>query len=110
MIFCSGQIPLDPESGEVVAGGIEEQTRQVLLNLQATLRAADVGLGEIAKTTVFMTDLGEFAAMNRVYAEFFPGVPPARSTIQVAALPKGSKVEIEALAVDSSATGTGDVG
>ena len=98
-IYTSGQIALDPATGELVAGGIEEQTRRVWQNLAAVLEAAGSRLDRVVKTTVFMSDLGEFARMNAVYAEFFPAHPPARSTIQVAALPKGGKIEIECVAL-----------
>ena len=98
-VHTAGQIALDPATGELVSGGIEEQTRRVLQNLSAVLEAAGSGLSGVVKTTVFMADLGEFARMNAVYAEFFPRNPPARSTVQVAALPRGAKVEIECIAV-----------
>lgn len=98
MVFCAGQIPLSP-SGEFVAGDIVEQTERVLENLGAVLRAAGLGFKDVVKTTVFLTDLGEFAAMNEVYARFFIQPFPARSTIQVAALPRGARVEIEAIAL-----------
>ena len=98
-IYTSGQIALDPATGELVAGGIEEQTRRVWQNLAAVLEAAGSRLDRVVKTTVFMSDLGEFSRMNAVYAEFFPAHPPARSTIQVAALPKGGKIEIECVAL-----------
>jgi 2-iminobutanoate/2-iminopropanoate deaminase len=98
-VFLSGQIPLDPATGNMVAGGIEEQTERVLLNLTAVLAAAGASFDQVVKTTVFMTDLGQFAAMNAVYAKFFPGeAPPARATVQVAALPRSALVEIEAVA------------
>lgn len=97
-IYTSGQLGLHPQTGEL-AEGIQNQTRQVLLNLTAVLEAADAGLAQVVKTTVFMTDLGEFAQMNAVYAEFFPQLPPARSTVQVTALPKGARVEIECVAL-----------
>lgn len=98
LLFCSGQIPLDPATGQLVQGGIREQTRRVLENIRLLL--ADQGLqsGHVLKTTVFMTNLGDFAAMNEVYAEFFTHEPPARSTVQVAALPRGAMVEIEVIA------------
>ena len=99
LIFTAGQIPLDPATGALVEGGIEVQTRQVLNNLARVLEAAGSGLSRIVKTTVFMQDLAEFAAMNAVYGEFFTSNPPARSTVQVAALPRGAKVEIECIAV-----------
>ncbi len=99
MIFTAGQVALHPETGQLVEGGIEAQTRQVLTNLTAVLAAAGASLANVVKTTVFMQDLGEFAAMNGVYAEYFTGNFPARSTVQVAGLPKGALVEIECIAV-----------
>lgn len=98
MVYTAGQVAIDPATGEIVAGGIEAETRQVLANLQAVLGAAGSSLDHIVKTTVFMADLGEFGKMNAVYAEFFPAAAPARSTVQVAALPKGARVEIECIA------------
>ncbi|HEY0791580.1 MAG TPA: RidA family protein [Chthoniobacterales bacterium] len=98
-VFCSGQVPLDPKTGELVGSDVPAQTRQVLRNLEAVLSAAGVQLAQIVKTTVFMTDLGRFAEMNAEYTRFFAEDPPARSTIQVVALPKGAQVEIEAIAV-----------
>ena len=98
-VHTAGQIALDPATGELVSGGIEEQTRRALQNLSAVLETAGSSLSGVVKTTVFMADLGEFARMNAVYAEFFPQNPPARSTVQVAALPRGAKVEIECIAV-----------
>jgi 2-iminobutanoate/2-iminopropanoate deaminase len=98
MLFLSGQIPLDPATGQMVAGDAAAQARRVLLNLQAILELANSGLGRVVKTTIFLTDLADFPAVNAVYAEFFPFEPPARSTVQVAALPKGARVEIEAIA------------
>ena len=97
-IFCSGQIPLDPASGQLVEGGIEAQTVQVLDNLMALLAAAGLTLGDVVKTTVFLVSMDDFPAMNEVYARYFDEDPPARSTIGVAALPKGARVEIEAVA------------
>jgi 2-iminobutanoate/2-iminopropanoate deaminase len=99
MIYTAGQIPLNPETGTLVEGGIEIQTHQALDNLARVLEAAGSGLSRVVKTTVFMQDLGEFAAMNAVYGEYFTANPPARSTIQAAALPRGAKVEIECIAV-----------
>jgi len=99
MIFCSGQIPTDPATGEFVAGGVSEQTRQVLLNLSEVLDAAGSGLGQVVKTTVFLADMGDFAAMNDVYSEFFSENKPARATVQAARLPKDAKVEIECIAL-----------
>ncbi|HET9913603.1 MAG TPA: RidA family protein [Anaerolineales bacterium] len=99
LVFTSGQLGLDPATMELVEGGIEAQTRQVLTNLQHVLERADSGLNFVIKTTVFLQDIGDFAKMNAVYAEFFPENPPARSTVQVAALPKGALVEIECVAL-----------
>jgi 2-iminobutanoate/2-iminopropanoate deaminase len=99
LIFCSGQIPIDPRNGEVVAGGIEEQTRQVIKNLAAVLEQAGSSIGKIIKTTVFMKDLGAFIEMNKVYGEFFNEAPPARATVEVSRLPKDVLVEIEAIAL-----------
>ena len=98
LLFCSGQIPLDPDSGQLVEGGIEAQTVRVLDNLVAVLKAADLRLGNVVKTTVFLASMDDFPAMNEVYARYFDEDPPARSTIGVAALPKGARVEIEAIA------------
>ena len=98
LVFCSGQIPLDPATGEV-AQGIEDQTRQVLKNLTAVLAENGMTLANVIKTTVFLADLGDFGAMNEVYAQFFTQPYPARSCVQVAAIPKGSLVEIECIAV-----------
>lgn len=99
MVFCSGQVPLDPGTGKLVDGDIGAMTRQVLANLQAVLEAAGSSLDQVVKTTVFLTDLGDFAAMNAAYSEVFTSDPPARSTVQVAALPLGARVEIEAIAL-----------
>lgn len=99
LVFCAGQIPLDPATGELVAGDTATQTERVLRNLAAVLEAAGSGLDRVLKTTVFMVDLADFAAMNGVYGQFFNPPFPARSTIQVAALPKGARVEIEAVAI-----------
>ena len=98
LVFTAGQIPLDPETNLLVPGGIKEQTQRVLQNLQGLLESEGLNLSHVMKTTVFMIDLTEFAAMNEVYARFFVDAYPARSTIQVAALPMGAKVEIEAIA------------
>jgi 2-iminobutanoate/2-iminopropanoate deaminase len=100
-MFCSGQIPLDPASGQLVEGGIEAQTARVLDNLTALLAAAGLTLGDVVKTTVFLVSMDDFAAMNDVYARYFDEDHPARSTIGVAALPKGARVEIEAIAARS---------
>jgi 2-iminobutanoate/2-iminopropanoate deaminase len=97
-LFTAGQVGFDPATGELVDGGIAEQTRQVLANLRAILEAGDSGLGQVVKTTVFLVDMADFAAMNEVYAEVFGAHRPARSTVAVAALPRGARVEIEAVA------------
>ena len=99
IIFTAGQIGLDPGTGELVKGGVEEQTRQVLLNLKNVLEAGDSGLTYVVKTTVFLADMNDFPKMNAVYAESFGGNPPARSTVAVAGLPRGALVEIEAIAL-----------
>jgi len=99
MVYTSGQVGLIPSTGEMVAGGIEEQTRQVLNNLRNVLAAAGSSLEQVVKTTVFLKDMNDFSKMNSIYAEFFADQPPARSTVQVAALPKGALVEIEAVAL-----------
>jgi 2-iminobutanoate/2-iminopropanoate deaminase len=101
-IFCSGQIPLDPATGQLINGNIGIRTERVLRNLAAVLEAHGIGLADVVKTVVFLTDLADFSEMNSVYAKFFPDQPPARSTIQVAALPKGANIEIEAVAVKLS--------
>ena len=99
MLYTAGQIPLDPGSMELVAGGIEEQTHQVMKNLAAILKAAGTSLDNVVKTTVFLQDMGEFGAMNKVYEQHFGTHKPARSTVQAARLPKDVKVEIEVVAV-----------
>ncbi len=99
MVFCSGQIALDPSTGEIVSGGVQAETRQVLTNLKHVLEAAGSDLAHVVKTTVFLRDMSDFAAMNAVYAEFFTENPPARSTVAVAGLPRGVSVEIEAIAL-----------
>lgn len=96
LLFCSGQIPLRPD-GTLVEGGIEEQTRQVMANLAAVIRAAGGVFSQVVKTTIYLADMADFARMNEVYAENFKTVAPARSTIGVAALPRGVRVEIEAI-------------
>lgn len=98
LLFCAGQIPLAPATGNLIEGGIEAQAERVLLNIKAILDSERLGFNQVVKTTVFLTDLADFAAMNAVYGRFFTGDFPARSTIQVAALPKGAKVEIEIIA------------
>jgi 2-iminobutanoate/2-iminopropanoate deaminase len=99
LVFVSGQIPLDPATGSVIAGDIKSQTTQALKNLQAILTQAGAGVENVVKTTVFLSDMADFAAMNEVYTGFFPAPCPARSAVQVARLPKDVKVEVEAIAV-----------
>jgi len=98
LLFVSGQIALDPATGAMVAGGIEEQTQRVMENLAAILTAGGSGLDRVVKATVYLTDLGTFEAMNRVYASFFPGEKPARVCVEVSKLPRNSLVEIDAIA------------
>ena len=98
MLFTAGQIPLDPQSGQIVSQDVGEQTRRVLENLSEVLRAAGLSFGNVVKTTVFLTDLADFQTMNEIYATYFRDQPPARSTVQVSALPKGARVEIELVA------------
>ncbi len=98
LLYTSGQIPIDPKTGDLVTGDIKAQTERVLENLRIILADQGLSFGNVVKTTVFMTDLGQFAQMNAVYATAFPQNPPARSTIQVAGLPKGASVEIEVIA------------
>jgi 2-iminobutanoate/2-iminopropanoate deaminase len=99
LVFASGQVALEPETGQMVAGDVQTQTRRALRNLAAVLEAAGTSLTQVVKTTVFLTSMENFTPMNEVYAEFFPEDPPARSTVAVAELPKGALVEIEAIAV-----------
>lgn len=100
IVFCSGQIPLDPATGEVVGSGdIRFQTDQVMRNLSAVLMAAGASLSAVVKTTIYLTDLQDFGAVNEVYGRYFPEQPPARATVQVAGLPRGVQVEIDAIAV-----------
>ncbi len=98
LLFCSGQIGLDPQTGELVAGGIEAQTEQVLKNLVAVLKEAKMGPENVVKTTVYLADFADFGKMNEVYGRQFAKDPPARTTIQAAALPKGAKIEIDVIA------------
>jgi 2-iminobutanoate/2-iminopropanoate deaminase len=98
LVFCAAQIALDPATGVLIPGGIEEQTRRTLENVKAVLEAAGTSLNKAVKTTVFLKDMNDFAVMNKVYAEYFPANPPARATVQVARLPKDALVEIEAVA------------
>ncbi|MBV6451519.1 MAG: 2-iminobutanoate/2-iminopropanoate deaminase [Anaerolineales bacterium] len=105
LIFTAGQIGLDPATMEIVQGGIEAETKQVLTNLKHVLESADSGLNFVVKTLVFLQDMNDFAKMNAIYSEFFPENPPARSTVQVAGLPKGARVEIECVALLSPTRG-----
>jgi 2-iminobutanoate/2-iminopropanoate deaminase len=98
-VFVSGQIAIDPATGQFISGGVAEQTRQVLKNLSAVLEAAGSGLDKVVKTTVFLQDMQEFAQMNEVYATFFSDAPPARATVAAAGLPRDARVEIEAVAL-----------
>ena len=98
-VYTAGQVGFDPTTGELVSADVEGQTRQALTNLQNVLEAAGSGISNVVKTTVFLQDMGDFAKMNSIYAEFFSENPPARSTVAVAGLPKGARVEIEAVAL-----------
>ncbi len=97
-LFTSGQIPLDPGTGKLVAGGIDDQTRRVMENLRAVLAAAGTTFDDVVKTTIYLTNLSDFATVNTIYASYFGSTPPARSTVQVAALPLGASVEIDLIA------------
>lgn len=99
MLFLSGQLPVDPASGQMVEGDIAAMTRQIFKNISAVLAAAGSSLDKIVKVTVFLADINDFAAMNAAYAEFFPAAPPARSAVQVARLPKDARIEIEVIAL-----------
>jgi 2-iminobutanoate/2-iminopropanoate deaminase len=100
MIFCSGQVALDPETGDMVGGGdVAAEARQVMDNITAVLTAAGATLGDVVKTTIFLADMNDFATVNRIYGERFSDAPPARSTIQAAGLPKNARVEIEVVAI-----------
>jgi 2-iminobutanoate/2-iminopropanoate deaminase len=103
-VFCSGQIPLDPKSGEIVPGDISAQTRQVLDNIAALLKAEELTFDHIVKTTIFLTNLGDFQTVNEIYGSYFKRNPPARSTVQVSGLPKNVNVEIEVIAVAEQTT------
>jgi 2-iminobutanoate/2-iminopropanoate deaminase len=99
LLFCSGQVPLDPATGKVVEGGIEAQTERVMLNLRAVLQEARLDWTDVAKTTIYLMDMGQFAKVNAIYAEHLGGHAPARATVQVAGLPLGVEVEIDAVAI-----------
>ncbi len=106
-LYCAGQIPLDPKSGQLVSGGIDAQTRRVLDNIAAILKAEGLTFDDVVKTTIFLTDLNHFQAVNEIYGSYFKHQPPARSTVQVSGLPKGAQVEIEAIAVDGNSESAG---
>ena len=108
-IYCAGQIPLDPKSGQIVSGGVDVQTRRVMDNITAVLKAEGLTTDNIVKTTIFLMDLGDFQTVNEIYGSYFKSAPPARSTVQVAGLPKGARVEIEVIAVADSSGGGGGV-
>ena len=99
LVFVSGQLPINPVNGQIITGAIEEQTEQVLRNIQAILEAAGASLENVVKTTLFIRDMNDFAKINEAYAKFFKNCPPARATVQVARLPKDAGIEIEAIAV-----------
>lgn len=99
LLFCSGQIPLDPVSGELVSGTVELETERVMENLRGVLEAADTDFDHLVKTTIYLTDMADFAAVNQVYGQYFSAIKPARATVAVAALPRGARVEIEAVAI-----------
>ena len=105
-LFCSGQIPLDPKSGQIISGDIAAQTRRVLDNIAAVLRAEGLTFDAVVKTTIFLTDLGDFQTVNEIYGSYFKQDPPARSTVQVSALPKNANVEIEVIAASGKAEQT----
>lgn len=98
-VFLSGQIPLDPATGQMIEGDVEAQTRQVMKNLEAVLAAAGTSFDKVVRATIYLVDLADFAKVNAIYGERFPSAPPARATVQVAALPRGSKVEIDLVAI-----------
>jgi len=105
-LFCSGQIPLDPKTGKIIAGDIATQTRRVLDNITAILKAEGLAFDSIVKTTIFLTDLGDFQTVNEIYGSHFRQEPPARSTVQVSALPKGANIEIEVIAASEESEQT----
>ena len=99
LLFCSGQIPLDPVSGEMVSGTVEQETGRVMENLRGVLEAAGSNLDHVVKTTIYLTDMADFPLVNQIYGQYFPGVKPARVTVAVAALPRGARVEVGAVAI-----------
>lgn len=112
MLFCAGQIPLDPKSGQIVSDDVGEQAKRVLENISAVLKAEHLNFSHVVKTTIFLVSMGDFQTVNEIYGTYFRENPPARSTVAVAALPKGAKVEIEviAMATDNAAAGVATVG
>jgi 2-iminobutanoate/2-iminopropanoate deaminase len=104
MLFCAGQIPLDPKTGQIVSDDVGEQTRRVLENIAGLLKAAKLSFAHVVKTTIFLTSMGDFQTVNEIYATYFKEDPPARSTVAVAALPKNAKIEIEVIADAGEAT------
>lgn len=98
VLYCSGQIPLNPKTGEIVGATVAEQTQQVMKNIEAVLKSANLGFADVVKTTIYLVDMADFQEVNSVYGEYFPKDPPARSTVAVRALPKSVKVEVEVLA------------
>ncbi len=99
-LFSAGQIALDPRTGELTGGSVEEETRRVMQNLEAVLKAAGLDFGSVVKTTVYLKDLADFSAMNEIYGEYFSESPPARSTVEVSALPKGARIEVDLIAFE----------
>ncbi|MEO8044481.1 MAG: RidA family protein [Spartobacteria bacterium] len=107
LLFCAGQIPLDPKTGQMVSGDISEQTKRVLENIAGLLKAAQLSFDHVVKTTIFLTSMDDFQTVNEIYATYFRENPPARSTVAVSALPKGAKVEIEVIAAFGDQSGLG---
>jgi 2-iminobutanoate/2-iminopropanoate deaminase len=106
-LYCAGQIPLDPKTGQIASQDITAQTKRVMQNIAAVLQAAGSSFDRVVKTTIFLTDFADFQTVNEIYGSYFKSEPPARSTVQVAALPKNARVEIEVIAVDASTSGSG---
>jgi 2-iminobutanoate/2-iminopropanoate deaminase len=106
-LYCAGQIPLDPKTGQIASQDITAQTKRVMQNIAAVLQAAGSSFDRVVKTTIFLTDFADFQTVNEIYGSYFKSEPPARSTVQVAALPKNARVEIEVIAVDASTSGGG---
>lgn len=106
-IFFSGQIPLDPKTGQMISGGIDAETRRVMENIAGLLKAENLGFENIVKTTIFLADMNDFQKVNEIYGSHFKSAPPARSTVQVAGLPKGARVEIEVVAIANGGSASG---